>query len=1035
MSYGIKEYRALVSRFADLVRNSVSEDATIIVVSKGDEELLDIDLRTTWHFPQRTDGTYAGYYPFDSASAISHLETLRKKGGEYLAFPASALWWLDHYAELRRHLDNRYQVVSEDSGAGVIYNLAAVNGNGAASAVAGVEPPSQPEPAKKKSAVEMLFSTEYYAEQTDRSFRSLEEALAHYEEVGRHEGADPHPLFNTRWYLACNPDVRASGTNPLLHFIEHSAVEGQDPNPYFDTEYYYSQVPRVHKAGVNALVHYVDPESRAAHPNPLFRDGFYRNNSRNSRSAAPTPLEHYLRYGKAEGRATSHIHEKLLAQVRGDSSSLERGKWTKGTVLWFTSGAGGGRWPPVIAMADRLAAEHHIGSLVVSYVAQPYESGTGTSKPFVLEDYALACEIFRPSALRLLAFALAASKPLYAVCDVPEILESLASNGVECYFLFPDDGRGLSESDLEAVFRHSRRVLASSKERSKAVSKRSGKSRGKVSACVPQRGRLPADGYADALLKLASKDLGVRGPRPARRRKKTVRPKIAIPCSDWSVSGVNASMESVGLQLIELGWDLEVIFTRDEESVRESTLDHPMPLVPYRFLARDCKGPPGVWNALLGDLESQAPCILFMAYDFLANGVAAALTENVGAVTWVQADDRDYYEQVYRLGRYCNAVICVSELLRDRVAELNPVIGERTHVIHNSSVRQADVARRRAGRADKMRLVYSGRLVQYQKRILDFVDLAQALDRRRGALRDHPDRHLLGQRRNREGVRTAGGSSHRERPDQGSPAACAARRSCEHSPARISSCCSRTSRACRSPWSRRWPGAAYRSPPRARAASPRSSRRARTDTSSRVATTTPGLRCSPGLWKDPRAQAELSRNARATIRERFTVERIGAQFDEVFREVAERDSDRAVRATALAQLGWRPKPHGRRPPLPQSVPPGLPADSRPAVVRRGLDARRDTVRSLVVEDVLELGSPQCLGNLVVVRDRLGEGQHGLLPVARLALRKLRLDSEPARNPTEHLLRRRLPDPRKQLLVLDRQIPGMASQHSRYETVL
>jgi glycosyltransferase involved in cell wall biosynthesis len=41
-----------------------------------------------------------------------------------------------------------------------------------------------------------------------------------------------------------------------------------------------------------------------------------------------------------------------------------------------------------------------------------------------------------------------------------------------------------------------------------------------------------------------------------------------------------------------------------------------------------------------------------------------------------------------------------------------------------------------------------------------------------------------------------------------------------------------------------------------------------------------------GLWRDPNAQARLSREARRTIRESFTVERIGAQFDELFRQVA-----------------------------------------------------------------------------------------------------------------------------------------------------
>jgi glycosyltransferase involved in cell wall biosynthesis len=888
MSYGTKEYRALVRRFAEFVSSSVPEGATVIVVSKGDGELLAIDGRATWHFPQRTDGTYAGYYPFDSASAISHLEALREKGGDHLAFPAPALWWLDHYADLRKHLDRRYRAISEDPEAGVIYALSGNGSNGVkpATAVAGIESPRPAQPPKKKSTLETLFSLEHYAEQADRHFGSVEEAIAHYGEVGQHEGANPHPLFDTRWYLSRHPEAGTSGSNALDHYIAHSATEYQDPNPYFDTEYYYSQVPRLHEAGKNALAHYVDPDIRPAHPNPLFRDGFYRNNSRNARTSAPTPLEHYLRYGKAEGMAVSHIHEKLLAQIRGDSSALERGQWTKGTILWFTTGAADGRWPSTPAMAARLAAEHHIGSLLVSCVAPPSEPGSpGSSSVFVLEDYSLACEIFRPSALRLLAFALTASKPLFAVCDVPEVLETLAGNGVACYFLFPDDARGLAESDLGLVFKHSHRVLASSKARSKAIAKRSKISRGRISACAPVKGASPAEGYADALLKLASKDLGAQGHRPAVRRRKVAQPKVVIPCSDWAVSGVNASMESIGLQLLELGWDLEVLFTRDEEFVRESALDHPLPLLPHRFLERDRKGPSGVWNALIGDLESQAPCLLFMAYDFLANSVAAALTENIGIVTWVQADDRDYYEQVYRLGRYCNATICVSEVLRDRVRELNPVIGERAHVIHNSSVRQEDVARRRGPRGDRLRLVYTGRLVQYQKRILDFVDLAEALDRtgvpyeitligtfsahdgteeefeRLGASHLADGRiKLPGRMRREEIMRTLSSQDFFVLLSdfEGLPLALveAMARGCvpvtAESPSGIPEIIA--------------PGEnGYIVQGRDYDA---------------------WAELLAGLWQDPNAQTRLSRNARRTIRESFTVERIGAQFDDLFRQVA-----------------------------------------------------------------------------------------------------------------------------------------------------
>jgi len=833
MTYGVDEYRALVRRFAEFVRGAVPADATVAVVSKGDAELLEIDGCAAWHFPQRTDGTYAGYHPIDSAGAIAHLEELRAKGVDHLAFPAFSLWWLDHYEDLRLHLEGNYREVSRDPGAGVVYALVAANGAGQAPPAQAQPsaPASGPQPAKGRSDLEMLFSLEHYSEQAGREFASLEEAIAHYDVEGQQQGLNPHPLFDTAWYLERYPEAAAPGSNPLLHFIAHSPTEGQDPSPYFDTAYYYDQVPRLHKNGKNALVHYVDPDQRSAHPNALFRDGYYREKTRKATTSAPTPLEHFLRYGRDEGRATSHVHEKLLEGVRGDSSSLQRGQWTKDTILWFTQGDEPSG-PAPAAIAACLAAEHHLGSLLVSAVG-PAPDPDWTGPTFVLEDYKLACEIFRPAALRLLAFALTAQKPLFAICDVPEVAETLSANGV--------------------------RVLE------------------------PSAGRTPKRA-AEALLKLAGKELGVKSHRREKRRKKK-RPKVFIPSSDWAVSGVNASLEAAGLQLLELGWDLEVLFTRDEETVRESALDHPLPLLPHRFLTRDRKGPSGVWHALMGELESQSPCILFMAYDFLANSVAPALSENVGIVSWVQADDNDYYEQAYRLGRYCNAVICVSELLRERVRELNPVIGARTHVIHNSSVRQADVTRRRPRRGEKLRLIYTGRLVQYQKRILDFVDLAGALDRAQvpyeitlvGTFNAHDGTeeefaraaaaHLEDGR-----IRLPGRMQRDEilktltsqdlfvllSDFEGLPLALveAMARGCVPVTAAMPS---------------RIPEVIVS-----------------TENGYIVEGRDYGEWAAllKGLWEDPGAQAALSRNARRTISEGFTVERIGGQFDELFRAVA-----------------------------------------------------------------------------------------------------------------------------------------------------
>ncbi len=99
-------YRALVGRVRTMLTRELPDAATVLVVSNGDDELLHLNGRTGWHFPQMPDGTYAGYHPGDSKEAIRHLEALRDKGAEYVFFPETALWWLDHYTELATYLDD-----------------------------------------------------------------------------------------------------------------------------------------------------------------------------------------------------------------------------------------------------------------------------------------------------------------------------------------------------------------------------------------------------------------------------------------------------------------------------------------------------------------------------------------------------------------------------------------------------------------------------------------------------------------------------------------------------------------------------------------------------------------------------------------------------------------------------------------------------------------------------------------------------------------------------------------------------------------
>ena len=117
-------YQHLVDRLTAAVVQLVPSGAGVLVVSRGDDRLLSLDGRPAGHFPQADTGQYAGHHPDDSEMAIAALERLVEAGWRYLVFPSTALWWLDHYAGLRRHLERTGKLLLRQDGLGVIYGLA-----------------------------------------------------------------------------------------------------------------------------------------------------------------------------------------------------------------------------------------------------------------------------------------------------------------------------------------------------------------------------------------------------------------------------------------------------------------------------------------------------------------------------------------------------------------------------------------------------------------------------------------------------------------------------------------------------------------------------------------------------------------------------------------------------------------------------------------------------------------------------------------------------------------------------------------------
>lgn len=203
---------------------------------------------------------------------------------------------------------------------------------------------------------DMFFDSNYYMARNPDVKAAGVNPLKHYEQFGWREGRDPSLLFSSSKYLAANRDVKAAGLNPLLHYLQYGQKEsrmaflpgnaaaadplvdaayydkqlgatlvpagtagqqqaaasydaegwkkGLNPDAFFDTKYYLARNPDVAAAKINPLKHYEQFGWREGrNPSAQFSATKYLAAYSDVRAARIDPLQHFLAFGQKEGRS------------------------------------------------------------------------------------------------------------------------------------------------------------------------------------------------------------------------------------------------------------------------------------------------------------------------------------------------------------------------------------------------------------------------------------------------------------------------------------------------------------------------------------------------------------------------------------------------------------------------------------------------------------------------------------------------------------------------------------------------------------
>jgi hypothetical protein len=266
----------------------------------------------------------------------------------------------------------------------------------------------------------VYFDAEYYRHTCPDCPSDDGLAFEHYLEVGWRKGYDPSADFSIEAYLQDYPDVAKSGLNPLIDYVRFGKAAGRRFRPRslleqfsglgydeadlrilaesFDADFYRREYATDLKGGVEPFRHYLTKGFRTNDPSSDFSTAYYYEANPDIAATNLNPFLHYLRHGRAEGRASAgratkqYIHDQLRLLLKAEETPRRKGqKSAKSKTPDFERVLLSSHLFDVRYVAEQLELENDAPSVVRAYLRLP-EAGRPNGnalfdKAFYLRTY------------------------------------------------------------------------------------------------------------------------------------------------------------------------------------------------------------------------------------------------------------------------------------------------------------------------------------------------------------------------------------------------------------------------------------------------------------------------------------------------------------------------------------------------------------------------------------------------------------------------------------------------------------------------